>query len=84
MEHFHRSAGGSNCFPLRDSYPADRPGRHQQSQTGSEFLREFKASFSLGLVVAGVLEADRESIDAGIFYACNSNRPRWRFSARVW
>jgi pyrimidine-specific ribonucleoside hydrolase len=38
---------------------------------GPEFLREFqaKARSPLGQVVAGVLEADRESIDAGIFYA---------------
>jgi pyrimidine-specific ribonucleoside hydrolase len=38
---------------------------------GPEFLREFKAKAlsPLGRVVAGVLEADRESIDASIFYA---------------
>jgi pyrimidine-specific ribonucleoside hydrolase len=36
-----------------------------------EFLREFKARARspLGRVVAGVLEADRETIDAGFFYA---------------
>ena len=38
---------------------------------GPEFLREFKAKTlsPLGRVVAGVLEADRELIDAGILYA---------------
>jgi pyrimidine-specific ribonucleoside hydrolase len=38
---------------------------------GPEFLHEFsaKALTPLGRVVAGVLEADRESIDQGIFYA---------------
>ncbi len=38
---------------------------------GPEFLREFesKTLSPLGRVVAGVLEADRESIDTGIFYA---------------
>lgn len=38
---------------------------------GPEFLREFesKARSPLARVVAGVLEADRESIDQGIFYA---------------
>jgi pyrimidine-specific ribonucleoside hydrolase len=38
---------------------------------GPEFLRQFKAKSltPLGRVVAGVLEADRESIDQGIFYA---------------
>ena len=38
---------------------------------GPEFLREFeaKALSPLGRVVAEVLEADRETIDAGIFYA---------------
>jgi pyrimidine-specific ribonucleoside hydrolase len=37
----------------------------------SQFLREFKAKARspLGRVVAGVLEADRETIEAGIFYA---------------
>jgi inosine-uridine nucleoside N-ribohydrolase len=38
---------------------------------GPEFLREFKskAHSPLGRIVAGVLEADRETIAAGIFYA---------------
>jgi pyrimidine-specific ribonucleoside hydrolase len=38
---------------------------------GPEFLHEFKskALTPLGRVVAGVLEADRESIEQGIFYA---------------
>jgi pyrimidine-specific ribonucleoside hydrolase len=38
---------------------------------GPQFLREFKARAlsPLGRIVAGVLEADRPSIDAGIFYA---------------
>ena len=38
---------------------------------GPEFLREFEVEGAspLGRVVAGVLEADRETIDAGIFYA---------------
>ena len=38
---------------------------------GREFLREFeaKAHSDLARVVAGVLKADQESIDAGIFYA---------------
>ena len=38
---------------------------------GPEFLREFeaKARSPLGRVVAEVLKADRETIDAGIFYA---------------
>jgi pyrimidine-specific ribonucleoside hydrolase len=38
---------------------------------GPEFLKEFEAQghSPLGRVVAGVLEADREAIDAGIFYA---------------
>ena len=38
---------------------------------GPELLREFKAKAHspLGRVVAGVLEADRQSIDTGIFYA---------------
>ena len=38
---------------------------------GVEFLQKFnsKALTPLGRVVAGVLEADRESIDQGIFYA---------------
>jgi inosine-uridine nucleoside N-ribohydrolase len=38
---------------------------------GSEFLLEFaeKPHSPLGAIVAGVLEADRESIDQGIFYA---------------
>jgi pyrimidine-specific ribonucleoside hydrolase len=38
---------------------------------GPEFLREFqaKAHSPLGRVVAGVLKADQETIDAGIFYA---------------
>jgi pyrimidine-specific ribonucleoside hydrolase len=38
---------------------------------GPEFLREFeaKAHSPLGRVVAGVLQADRETIDAHIFYA---------------
>jgi inosine-uridine nucleoside N-ribohydrolase len=38
---------------------------------GPQFLRQFesKAQSPLGRVVAGVLKADREMIDAGIFYA---------------
>ncbi len=38
---------------------------------GPEFLREFssKGLTQLGRVVAGVLETDKETIDAGIFYA---------------
>jgi pyrimidine-specific ribonucleoside hydrolase len=38
---------------------------------GGEFLREFEAKShsALGRVVAGVLKADQEAIDAGIFYA---------------
>lgn len=40
-------------------------------QIGPEFLREFEATARspLGRVVAGVLEADRQTIEAGIFYA---------------
>ena len=72
MEHVYRSDGGAHRIPFGRAHPADRAGCHQQSHIDPEFLREFECrrrTRRWARVVAGVLEADRGTIDAGIFYA---------------